>query len=116
VTPTPPVIADYVAAWNCADPTRRAALLAACWAPGATYTDPTVALSDADELQAHIVGKQRGRPGAVIEVTGPVDAHHDWAWFRWRAHLDDSTLVSGFDCVQFAADGRLQCVVGFFDV
>jgi hypothetical protein len=108
-------IGDYVAAWNCADAPRRAALLAASWAPGATYTDPTVALCDADELEAHIVSKQRSRPGTVIEVTGPVDAHHDWASFRWRARQGELTLVSGFDCVQFAVDGRLQRVVGFFD-
>jgi hypothetical protein len=110
------VIADYVAAWNCADPGARAALLTASWAPGATYTDPTVELHGAAELAAHIVAKQTQRPGAVIELTGPVDAHHDWASFRWRARQGEATLVSGFDCVQFAADGRVQRVVGFFDV
>jgi hypothetical protein len=61
------------------------------------------------------VARQTQRPGAVIELTGPVDAHHDWASFRWRARVGETTVVSGFDCVQFAVDGRLRCVVGFFD-
>ena len=108
-------IADYVAAWNCTDPQLRAKLLDASWAPGATYTDPTVALVGSAELEAHIAAKQAQRPGAVIELTGGVDAHHDWAFFRWRARLGETTFVSGFDCVQFSADGRLQRVVGFFD-
>jgi len=95
------VIADYVAAWNCADAQLRAKLLDASWAPDATYTDPTVALRGAAELEAHIMAKQTQRPGAVIELTGAVDAHHDWAWFRWRARLGETTLVAGFDCVQF---------------
>jgi hypothetical protein len=110
------VIADYVAAWNCPDPAARTTLLNASWAPEATYTDPTVALCGAAELQAHIAARQAQRPGAVIELVGGVAAHHDWASFRWRARMGETTLVSGFDCVQFAADGRLRCVVGFFDV
>jgi hypothetical protein len=110
------VIADYVAAWNCSDGAARAGLLAGSWASGATYTDPTVDLHGVAELDAHIVRRQTERPGVVIELTGGIDAHHDWAAFRWRARLGETTVVSGFDCVQFAADGRLQRVVGFFDV
>ena len=105
----------YVAAWNCADPARRAELLADSWAPGATYTDPAVDLRGAEALEAHIVARQQARPQAVVEILGEVRRHHEWATFAWRVRAGADVLVSGIDCVEFAPDGRLSRVVGFFD-
>jgi hypothetical protein len=105
----------YVAAWNCADPARRGELLAESWMPDASYTDPSVDLHGAAALEAHIVARQQARPGAVIELVGDVRRHHEWATFAWRVRAGAEVLVSGTDCVEFAPDGRLNRVVGFFD-
>jgi hypothetical protein len=105
----------YVAAWNCPDPSQCAELLARCWTAQATYTDPAVRLTGAGELAAHIASRQAARPGAVVEIVGEVRSHHEWATFAWRVRHEAAVPVSGIDCVEFAADGRLNRVVGFFD-
>jgi plasmid replication initiation protein len=109
------VLGAYVSAWNCLDVERRAQILDGCWAPQATYTDPTVHLCGAAALAAHICGRLAARPGMAIEIVGEVRAHHGWATFAWRAQDGGAVLVSGIDCVEFGPDGRLERVVGFFD-
>lgn len=105
----------YCAAWSTGDPVRRRALLDQVWSSGATYTDPTVHVEGADALERHIAGVQAQRPGAVIERTSDVDAHHGVARFAWHLRrADGSTLPEGIDIVDFTADGRIARIVGFF--
>jgi hypothetical protein len=109
------VLDAYVSAWNTSDAERRAQILAGCWGPEAGYTDPTVDLRGVAALDEHIAGRQLARPGFVIEFVGEVRRHHRWATFAWRVNSSGEILVSGIDCVEFAPDGRLHRVVGFFD-
>jgi hypothetical protein len=109
------VLDAYVSAWNTPEADKRAQILAACWGPEATYTDPTVDLHGAAALAAHIDGRLAARPGFVIEIVGEVRRHHSWATFAWRVNSGGEIPVSGIDCVEFAPDGRLARVVGFFD-
>ena len=108
-------IADYVAAWNTDDVAERAGLLERCWASGARYVDPNVDLHGAVELSAHIQRMRVSRPGCHIELVGGIAVHHDVASFAWRLlGPDGSTGRDGIDAVEFAADGRLRQVTGFF--
>ncbi len=110
------LIDTYCAAWNEADAARRAALLAEVWARGATYTDPTVHATGADELSAHIGGVQRARPGARIVRTSAVDAHHGVARFAWRlVQADGTALPEGLDfAVLNPEQTAIERIVGFF--
>ena len=55
-------------------------------------------------------------PGGRISVTSEPVRHHDSAFFRW-ALTDASgvTVMTGFDVVQFDAEGRIGRLTGFFD-
>ena len=102
--------------WTEPDPARRAALLEAVWAGGATHTDPTVHAAGADEPPAHIAWTQARRPGAKVLRTSAVDAHHGVARFAWRVvQADGTALPEGLDVGSLAAGAKIdRIVVGFF--
>lgn len=114
---TPAMLIDrYCEAWSDADPARRAEILAPLWAPGATYTDPTVHACGADELLAHIAGVQAALPGCRVLRTSEIDVHHRMARFAWHAvKADGSALPEGIDIAFLSEDGtRIERIVGFF--
>ena len=52
----------------------------------------------------------------MFALAGPVDTHHNVAWFSWGLGRDgDDPLVLGSDVASVGADGRLARVVGFLD-
>lgn len=106
----------YCAVWNEPDAERRAALLVAVWADGATYTDPRADTVGAEALLAHIAGVRAGRPGAKIVRTTAVDAHHGVARFGWCVVAADGTpLPEGIDFIELDAGGvRIRRIIGFF--
>ena len=109
------LIDTYCAAWSEPDPARRRKLLGTVWAEGATYTDPTVHVAGLENLLAHIDSVLAQRPGATIQRSSAIDAHHDVARFAWRLVLaDGAALPEGLDLVDFAEDGRIRRIVGFF--
>ena len=68
-----------------------------------------------EQLDDYIGGAHSRYPGMRIERASALDAHHDVARFGWRLVLGDgSTALEGIDFVQFAADGRIGRIVGFF--
>jgi hypothetical protein len=91
-------------------------LLSAVWADGATYTDPSVSVTGAQELLAHIAKVQARRPGAKVIRTSAVDAHHGIARFHWRVlQADGTALPEGIDIAFLSADGaRIERIIGFF--
>ncbi len=110
------LIDTYCLAWSHPDPNERATLLASVWAAGATYTDPRVHVTSANELLVHIGKIQSQRPGAQVLRTSRVDIHHQVGRFTWAVKLQDgATLPEGIDFVEFAADGRsIKRIIGFF--
>ena len=109
------LIDTYCAAWNELDSARRQRVLDSIWAPGATYTDPTVHASGANELLAHITSVIARRPGAKVVRTSAVDAHHGLARFAWRVvQADGSMLPEGIDFAEISAEGKIQRIMGFF--
>ncbi|RWQ83475.1 MAG: hypothetical protein EOS85_11670 [Mesorhizobium sp.] len=59
------LIDSYCAAWSDENAQQRRALLSSVWSDGATYTDPTVHATGAEELLAHIAGVLAKHPGAA---------------------------------------------------
>jgi hypothetical protein len=110
------LIDRYCDVWNEPDPGRRAALLAVVWAPGATYTDPSVHAASADELLAHIANVRARRPGASVLRSSAVDAHHGLARFTWHVvQADGVALPDGLDIAFLTADGlQIERIIGFF--
>ena len=114
-TPADP-LAAYGAAWVETDPERRRALVEQAWAPGAVYCDPLDVVTGADALADHIGATQASLSGGRIAVTSEPVRHHDSAFFRWTmTDPRGSTVMTGFDVVQLADDGRIARLTGFFD-
>lgn len=108
-------VTAYGSSWNEADEAKRRALLEAAWADDGVYCDPTAEARGRDALLEHIAGFRELFPGARIEPTSAVEEHHGWARFAWAmVGADGATAVEGFDVCEFAPDGRLQRIVGFF--
>jgi len=112
----PSLIDCYCEAWSEHDEARRAALLSSVWAPGASYTDPTIHAVGAAELLAYIAKVQARRPGSKVVRTSRLDGHHGIARFAWRAiEADGRALPEGIDIAFFTPDGsRIERILGFF--
>lgn len=110
------IIDLYCEAWSSAEPRLRERLLEGVWAPGASYTDPTVHAIGIQALLAHIATVQARRPGAKILRTSPVDVHHGMGRFAWHVVMPDgTTLPEGLDFVVFTQDEvHIEKIVGFF--
>lgn len=110
------LIDRYCAVWSEPDAASRATMLDAVWAPGATYTDPTVHADGAKALLVHIAGVHERRPGAKVERTSAVDLHHGLARFAWHAlGADGALLRDGIDVAFISRDGRhIERIIGFF--
>jgi hypothetical protein len=110
------LIDRYCQVWSEADGAARAALLGSVWAEGATYTDPTVHASGAEELLAHIRASRARRPGLKVLRTGGLDLHHGIGHFAWQAlGADSAVLGEGIDIAFFNADAsRIERIIGFF--
>lgn len=113
--PVEALIDRYCEAWSDPDPDRRARLLAAVWADGATYTDPTVHATGAAALLDHIAAVQARRPGARVMRTSAVEQHHDVARFTWAVLQPDGTVIrDGIDIAVLDAAGQIARMIGFF--
>ena len=109
------VIEAYGAAWAETDADIRLALLDTAWSDAGVYQDPTGEAHGRQELCDHIAGFHGRFPGARLEITSGLDAHHDKLRFGWKiTHADGSDLVAGTDFAVLAADGRIASVTGFF--
>ncbi|MCR9107921.1 nuclear transport factor 2 family protein [Marivita sp. XM-24bin2] len=109
------VLKAYCDAWCARDEEDRRALLEEAWAEDGLYQDPSGEARGRDSLVAHIGQVHAQFPGAQIELTTGVDAHHDRIRFAWRMMLPDGSVpVQGIDCGRVGADGRLTEIIGFF--
>lgn len=109
------VVATYVEVWNTPDPDARRALAEACWVPDATYQDPATGYVGPAALAAGCRAFADRLPGARIEIVGQVVVHHGHASFAWCVRDAGGAVVrEGVDFVEFAGDGRIRRIVGFF--
>ncbi|MGI9542955.1 MAG: nuclear transport factor 2 family protein [Cyclobacteriaceae bacterium] len=110
------IIDRYCQVWNESDLSRKATLLASVWAEDATYTDPTVHTTGANELLSHIAKVQDKRPGARVIRTTNIDMHHGVARFNWQIiEADGSARPEGLDLVFLSPNNeKIDRIIGFF--
>lgn len=112
---------DHAAVWQAytdvwqAGSDRRA-VFEATLAPECIYTDPLVQARGYDELDAYVRDFQRQVPGGRF-VTEQFAVHHDLGLVHWTMRDGAGQRLSGgTSFAEFAEDGRLQRMTGFFDV
>lgn len=105
----------YVDAWNEPQAGKRRQLLAQVMTDDATYADP-VKQMDSRAVLTEYIGEVLDRyPGRRIVRTSEVDAHSLVCRFNWQLVKADGTRApESVDFVDFAGDGRIRRVTGFF--
>lgn len=108
-------IDDYVAAWNMVDAPQRAEALARVMTPDAVYCDPSTRAEGIAAIARCIGQVQAAYPGGRIARTSRLDTHHLCGRFHWQlTWADGRSLPESLDVVEFAPDGRIRSVTGFF--
>jgi hypothetical protein len=108
------IITTYGAAWVEPDEQARRALLDKAWADDGTYSDPTGSADGRDALVAHIGGFQAMMPGHTIDNASGVDTRDNVFRFAWVMRNGSEVVLEGMDYGEFADDGRIAKIVGFF--
>jgi hypothetical protein len=115
-TTTDTLVETYFAMWNEPDRAARLGVIARAWSVDGHYVDPLSDVTGHEALADMVDGVRSQFPGATLERTGPIDAHHNVVRFPWRAvGTDDTTIVGGIDVAVVGEDGKLQALAGFFD-
>jgi hypothetical protein len=105
----------YIEAWNEPLAGRRGQILAEVMTDDCTYVDPNTELDGRAGLAGYIGDVLDKQPGRRIERTTEVDVHHRLCRFGWRLVRPDGTVgAESVDFVEFAGDGRISYVAGFF--
>jgi hypothetical protein len=108
------IVNAYGAAWNETDEGARRVLLDQSWADDGQYSDPTGSADGRDALLAHIGGFQAMMPGHTIDMTSGLDTRDNVFRFAWVMRNGTEVLLEGMDYGEFAPDGRVSKIVGFF--
>lgn len=105
----------YVGAWNEPVAEVRARQLAEAMTVDGAYVDPSKNM-DSPAAIAEYIGRALAEfPGRQIVRTSAVDVHHAVCRFNWQLVRPDGTRgPESVDFVEFAADGRIRRVTGFF--
>jgi hypothetical protein len=109
------VVDSYFAMWNEPDRTARLETIAHAWVPECHYVDPMSDVTGYEGIADMVDGVRAQFPGATLQRTGDIDAHHNVLRFPWSATgADGGVIVAGIDVCVLAEDGRLQALAGFF--
>ena len=115
-TATDALVDTYFAMWNEPDRAQRLEVIAQAWSTEGHYVDPLSDVTGPEALADMVEGVRSHYPGATLERTGPIDAHHNVMRFPWRAvGADGVAIVGGIDVAVIGDDGKLQALAGFFD-
>ena len=106
----------YDEAWAIPDYESRLVSLRTIWADDGLYVDPDVpeGVRGPEALATFIDAQFELYPGISI-VSGAADVLGDRAWFRWSATLGTGESFDGVDFVEFAPDGRIARLTGFYE-
>ena len=107
----------YDEAWTIPDYESRLAALRTIWADDRLYLDPDVpegARGDRKRFNPSSTHSWSSTPGMSIVSSAP-DVLGDRAWFRWSATLGTGESFTGVDFVEFAPDGRIARLTGFYE-
>lgn len=115
----------YMQAWTQRTAADIRVVLDGCWAETGTYTDPiTDPVSGVDEMVELILSFGKRFPGATLQDTSELDLHHHVGRFNWvmtsptpilAGETNYGTTLTGVDFVEFATDGSITRITGFFD-
>jgi uncharacterized protein YndB with AHSA1/START domain len=106
----------YLAAWGNPDAAARKSLLSSCAAPHIEFRDAYSSTSGLDDLLAHLDAVQVYMPGMTLSRDGDVRVSHGTAIAGWKATKQDSSPSGkGVNVYDFAPDGRITRVVGFWE-
>jgi uncharacterized protein YndB with AHSA1/START domain len=109
------LVERWFAAWAETDAARRRALLEACTTADVIYRDDFAALEGREDLDSHIAATHVHMPGMRLERQGPLAKSQGAALVRWRAlRPDGGAAGSGTSFVDFAPEGRIARVAGFW--
>ena len=104
----------YTDAWQVGS--DRRALFEANLAPNCIYTDPLVQANGYDELDAYMADFHVQVPGGHF-VTEQFAEHHGLGLIHWTMRDGAGRQIGGgTSFAEFAEDGRLRRMTGFFDV
>lgn len=106
----------YDEAWTIPDYETRLELIRKIWADDGLYLDPDVpeGARGPDALATVIDAQLEQYPGMSIVGSAPA-VLGDRAWFRWSATLATGESFAGVDFVEFAPDGRIARLTGFYE-
>jgi hypothetical protein len=97
------------------DRTRREELLARAWTADGELFDPPMDGSGVAGISALTDIVLTHYPEHRFRLASAVDDHHHFARYAWDLVAPDGVVaVSGTDVAEFAVDGRLRRIVGFF--
>jgi uncharacterized protein YndB with AHSA1/START domain len=105
----------WFAAWAEADPARRRAALDACVTAEVAYRDDFANLEGRVELDSHIAATHVHMAGVKLVRAGKPAVSQGAALVRWQVQKPDGTSAgTGASFVDFAPDGRIARVAGFW--
>ncbi len=106
----------YIDAWNEPQADSRRQILAQVMTDDGGYVDPAKQVDSRAGVITYIGEVLSKYPGGRIVRTSEVDVHHLVCRFNWRLVKADGTkLPESVDFVEFAGDGRIRRVTGFFN-
>jgi uncharacterized protein YndB with AHSA1/START domain len=105
----------WFAAWAEADAGARRAALAACTLPDVAYADDFGVVVGLDDLDGHIAATHLHMPGMKLVRAGAHVHTQGAALVPWQVtQPDGGVFMGGASFVDFAPDGRIARVVGFW--
>ncbi|HEX4439065.1 MAG TPA: SRPBCC domain-containing protein [Thermoanaerobaculia bacterium] len=106
----------FLRAWGEPDPVTRRGLLESCAAPGIVFRDAFSATDGLDEMLANLDAVRVHMPGVSLTRAGDVRLAHGTALVAWTARKASGDEVGrGTNLVDFAPDGRIARMIGFWD-
>ncbi len=111
------IVANYIAAWNETDGSRRRDIIARTWSDDGSYLDSHRDSTGHAAIDAMIAAVQERFPGYRFRLCSGIEAHHDRVRFSWSAGGTDTAplFFAGTDFAMLASDGRFRMVTGFTD-
>lgn len=104
----------YLRAWGDPEAETRRALLESNAASEIVFRDAYSATSGLDDLLANLDAIQIYMPGVRLRRDGDVRLSHGSAIAAWIAEKDGARLGAGTNIYDFAPDGKIARVVGFW--
>lgn len=110
----PKAVTIYGAGWNEPDETVRSTLLERPFAKDRTHRHPPGAADGRAALVSRLGGLQATFPGRSITFVSGVDLTGAGARWTWLMENESVVELEGMDFAEFAPDGRIVRIVGFF--